>query len=248
MRIDRSLLAAIGCVATEINRYAINGLYLENGPQGQYAAATNGRCLIVVQGKEPEKDEDRDEIAVILEPEIVKDALKIMGKRKAAPRDAAIAIEGNKVELTLDEYSPHISDPAEARECGTPPWSTKKVAGRLVEGNYPRIRDVLPTPGKGVTVNLSIPLMLQFLNTVANITRDNSSDDITSFELTVEDNQGAATLRATLEDGRAVIGVIMPVTTKQSKAGGHHSKFESAFKSGRKLNAPEPEVVADAAD
>ena len=96
MRIDRSLLAAVGCAATEKNRYAINGLYLQNGPQGQYAAATNGRYLIIVQGKPPEKGEDRDEIAVILAPDTVKEALKKMGTKKGSARDAAIAIDGNK--------------------------------------------------------------------------------------------------------------------------------------------------------
>lgn len=247
MRIHRSMLAAVGAVATEANRYAINGLYLESGSRGHFTVATDGKCLIAVEGTPPENEEDRPETAVILPPETVKEALKKMGRRRSAAKDAAIEIKAGTVGFALQEYPAHV-DPETARLEGRSPEATHSVAGRVIEGNYPRFRDVLPSyNGEGTRICFGIDQMLKFLKTLSDIMRDD--DQNRTFELVIVDDERPALFRAKLEDGRGVIGVLMPVTsTKRKDPLRFQTAFETALKNGQPVETGKAEVVADAAD
>ncbi len=143
-------------VSREQTRYAINGVSMRVKGKEIEFAATDGRRLAVSTVKLGGKKKAKD-ASVIVPSKLVGELLKLAARKDGDEEDGG----GSEIDLALE------SNEILAR-CGD-----VTLAGRLVEGSFPRYKEVVPQGGDK-KVEVEVPGLLRALRQATVMTTDDS--------------------------------------------------------------------------
>lgn len=202
MLVPKNVFAVGKVAAKEQGRYAINGVCLGRTPDGRpLAVATDGKRLVAAtwaEGKAEELPADLTAGQDIKAETIVGlETWNEIGKNvpKKAPRpnlkQAVVGIEGRQVQAVSTDMT-----------------NTRRSAGLVVEGAFPKWRQVVPRQDKPMCISFNPKYLAEVAEVVAEAAGVNEDNPVVT--LAIEDFSRPALLVAKGPNGTAV-GVLMPV-------------------------------------
>lgn len=200
----------VKAAARDSTRYAINGVLIERDDTGPVAVALDGRWMLVARWTEqpwedhPLGTKPVDGFSVIVPPADLIEASKLPPKREHREilKEVVIDEHDPKANVTTVEFRAHNGDGACSR---TVP---------IIEGNFPKWRDVIPDKnGAVIRITVNPKFLADALKAVADMGCDPKSGGVV-LEFTSSDRPLVVRAHNETVD---VVAVIMPIACEKKK-------------------------------